>query len=73
MRTGLMGEEMWNTTRCATHDIEYHGCFCPDCFMPNRPARSEVGNVNIRMTFASGAGSDCKVEKFVDGVWVEEK
>lgn len=39
---------------CATHDIEYYGCFCPDCFMLNRPPRSEVSEVEIRMTVVAG-------------------
>lgn len=49
---GLMDDDMWNTTRCATHDIEYYGCFCPECFAPKGGyVKGDGPPVNIRMTF----------------------
>lgn len=50
---GLMGDDMWNTTRCATHDIEYYGCFCPECFAPKGEHVHVKGDgppVNIMVT-----------------------
>lgn len=53
---GLMGEEMWNVKRCPSHDIEYRGCFCPECFKPKQGEQKKLG---------------FSVEKFVEGLMVD--